>query len=1360
MKGVVEKLETGTSGEKSPSDVCKALSDFQAKISHMLCMDVKRPILAEQFRKIWEILFRCSASQSSTVRVATYSTTSIFLLKLVPFVPELLRDTFGDATMAHAAEHSSSVLVVAVFSFLSHFVSPVRLDKFLEKTQIFHQFVCQESVTSQHLSNIVNNLGNLSIEWFQGLLLALFEANKAQESRVVIKAIATVVKRNPAVLMGCLLERQCPLSLAAYLLQTVEIDQQKVDLSILAFQAFDVLKDPKENKPISVVDDAFMVLSHVESQKVRVKYLEGIRFEIELEGYGKVEFSDEKAMQRPGFYSLPLPHQFLVPKREDSYAVIGAKLNTLGRGIRNKNAIMDVEEEIAIFDQIASYGYDDCTPAVLQSLSLCVNCLIQNSKSSRLSNILRRVLFCEPKSWFHASDILAVIREIDPKLISAVFGRSGFRELLQIVLKFCLNQNDDLSRSSFQVISNMTTEETFCEVTQCVADDTDFFDSFSLQKHLLILAGLIKANFRYNRRHLRSFTDTILEVFPYHSEDISVLGSIYQFLAYVDISAYSLTKLEDVFTTAVAVLSATMVSLGGAKKGTSVAENVQQKYTEIVKKYLKNKTVEVVSSESYAYRSHFACIYSATTFLLNLPIGFVPPKFALAVCTHMFRYFPLECTQFFYSRYECYDVKHHTNFFNFVMQNLDAVDDPHVYADWCRIALLTKMKKNAVLVEAARYFLGHTDGVKTGDLVVFGWFLDMMHESVDPVCAMLKSTTPERQIEFARICQAAAGIKFSAPVASLISEIASYFILTKSEYMANFDRLIESQRTELIQAILDTDRPDVSKLPESAVKYSEEHLFGWDLVKFNTIIGKEVDVERRAFNPLFTHSVSDLSLQEKLRYYADTESKDGVTETLRMASIANEKLDFSGMKFSPLTLPSVISYLMKHNQAQISDVVADLTPDDFRTQFRDAATVAFGFHLEKFKDYFTNTEHITKHDIQCLTIAVQKLLDDKQCDKIFDILRSLLNRKCKSEKRVSVLFCAIACSIEKFHGIDPTLCEEILTFMVLHQETLPVKQTWMLLFVLSKYSDIIRSKLPFVDTLPPILAMRKVMVHYRPAAPDNLEDLVKSERPSELCCTLQVMTEMAKEGKLYSKNLKSCITTAFDVARVLHDNFAVMEDFGIFVRSVIVNPELPRLQKIVYERYFRDILVRIREAAFLSLSVSLPDAVRVLDVKSDTYKRLGKFCGTIILQKTSFAVFRLFCRTVAGRLNRMTEHHEDQLTKALLKFLEVNHPFDSHHIEKYMREWTFLMDRWLPPVSRLSILSRQFVLGTSRFFPVFVSIAHCARTIIENSPDDKAIVDLALTSAAQEISDENHKKALEKLISGAPIREAIELALK
>ena len=1364
MKKIVEKLEAGTSNEKSsPSDLCKALCDFQTDVSPVLCIGVKEDLLSGLFRKIWEILFKCSASQSSTVRMTTYSTTSMFLLKLGPFAPLLLRSTFGDATMAHAVEHSSSVLVIAVFSFLSHFVAPVQLETFLEKTQIFHQFVCQESITSEHLPNIVNNLGNLSIEWFQGLLLALLGANKAQESRMVIKAIGSVVKRNPEVLMNCLLEQECPLSLASYILQSVPIDQTKVDLSQFAFSAFDALRQPAESRSISSVDDAFMVMSRIETQTVKVRHIEGYKFEIELEGYGKVEFEDEKAMQRPGFYSLPLPHQFLIPKEDDSCAVIGAKLNTLGRQIRDKNVVMNVEEEIQIFDKIASYGYDDRTSGVLQSLALCVNSLIANAKSSRLSNILRRVLFVEPKSWFHASDMLAVIREIDPKLIPVVFGRSGFNEILQTVLKFCLNPNEDLSRSSFQVISKLTTEATFREVTQFVADNTDFFDAFSLQKHLLILAGLITANFNYDRSHLRSFTDTILEVFPYHADDIYVLGSIYQFLTYVDISKYSLMKLQDVFTSAAAILSAALVFLEGAKKMTSVPEPVQRKYTDMVKKYLKTKTVEVVTTECYAYRIHFACIYSATTFLLTLPVGLVNANFALAVCMHMFRYFPLECTRFFYSRYKYYEPKPRKGCFDFVTRNLDAVDDPHIYADWCRIALLMGVKREDVLIASARYFLEHTDGVKTGDLVVFAWFLDTMHQPVEPICEMLKKITPEIQIEFARICSAAGdGIKFSPAVQDMVAQISSRFVLAKESYMNNFDKLIESQKLELIDAILDVEKMDFTRVPESAVKYAQERLSGWDLIKFQSKMGQAPKVEPRSFNPLFAHSVSELNLQDRLRYYADIESKDGVTETLRMASISNVKLDFTGMRFSPLTLPSVISYLMKHNQAEISDVVADITPQDFHTPFRDAAIVAFGFHLDKFRDYFTNTDHTTKQDIQCLTMAIQKLLDDSQCESIFDILLFLLKQPAKSDKRVRVLFCAISSAIEKFHGVDPTFAEEIFSFMVLHKDILPEKETWMILFILSKYSDIIRSKVPFIESFPKLLFMERVRVHYRYKAPEGLEELLRTERPSELCCVLQVMNEMAKEGKTYMKNLKACLPAAFEVTRTCHDNFAIMESFGIFIRSILVNPQLAgsRLHRIICEKYFSDILVRIREAAFLSLAVSLPDIMQILDRNSETYKKLGTFCGTIILQKTSFAVFRLYCLSVAGRLNRMTEHHEDQLTKAILKFLEVNKPFDSHHIEKYMHEWTDLMQRWLPPLTRISILCRQFLTGTSRFFPVFVSIAKCAKSIAANNPDDVAIVNLAIQSAAQEESDPNHRDALQKLLDGAPIRDAIELALK
>lgn len=585
MEIIVVHLIEGTTPDKPPNEISTCLSNFRREMNVTQLTDAIQKSKENNkgkhkddsneidgyMRSIWTTLLHCATHSSSSVRVAAYTATWSFLMKTMPTYPKLMRNSFCDIVNHFSGESNGSILLIASFAFISHFISPNKMDDFLDRTPLFHHFVANESICSEHLGNIISNLSpNLSDEWYKNLLLAFIKLwkvtySQSSPSRHVLKAIGALIKKNQKLLLPEILvtdEKNVfpgQLSLISYILSSSisslsisesvsnSIDENFINLDNLnlkktAISAFDSLKS-KQSRSMTEIDDCLSILSlRSKSFKVTVT-LENDdekeqKFLITLEDHGSFIFDDQKSLQRPVFYLLPLPKQILLPRLEnESPSIIGTKLKTIAMMISDSSIIQDVEEEIEIIDKLCSTDeYNETVSHCLQCLSLCINSLILNTKSHTLSRLLKKLLFAKTVSWFHAFNILSVIKAIRIDLIPIVLGPSGFREIIKTVVTFSMNMNQDFSRSSFDTIVKLTSDETFYEVTNIVAKDLDFFNSFSLQKHLLILSGLISLHPNQDRSHLQWVFDSVIESIHLHIFDIDASAAIFRFFSFFRIS--------------------------------------------------------------------------------------------------------------------------------------------------------------------------------------------------------------------------------------------------------------------------------------------------------------------------------------------------------------------------------------------------------------------------------------------------------------------------------------------------------------------------------------------------------------------------------------------------------------------------------------------------------------------------------------------------------------------------------------------------------------------------------------------------------------------------------------------------------
>ncbi|OHT13931.1 hypothetical protein TRFO_15829 [Tritrichomonas foetus] len=1408
MKAIVRRLVEGTSPDKSPHDITASLSLFQQEINIHKLYSAEEDQIDLLLKTIWTQLLTCSASQNVSVRVAAYTATSNFLLKLMPYYPLKMRTTFSDVAIQFSGESQNSLLLIASFAFISHFISPANVDDFLSATPIFHHFITNECISSDHLSNIIHNLdSHLSNDWFKNLLLAFINLNNHNPSRHITKAVSALIQKNPDVLMKEILIYDnnwspAQLSLISYVMTSVNFDLDTLDLLKTEVAAFECLK--KEGSSMTEIDDALAILSlKSKSFKINVKKVEE-GFEIDLENYGKIIFNDEKAMKRASFYMLPLPKEYLIPKENDSPTIIGTKFKTIGNLIKDFNQIIDVETEIDLFDSYCTSEYNDTVSSCLQCLAICVNTLIMNCKTHKLSRLLRRVLFNKTTSWFHAFDILRVIRSIKPEFIPLVFGESGFKSVIQLVTGFCMHMNDDLSRCSFDTITELTSKETFREVTEYVSQNIDFFNAFSIQKNLLILGRLISKHYKEDRSHLFWLFNAVLESIDYHLYDVDVMTSIFHFFSFFNLSTIPINIITPLMKIATAIYSSTI--LVWAKNETYVPrdDEIKGKYFEIIRKHLSKKRIEIIQANSYDYRLHFVHLYSVMNFLLSLPLSLFLTSNTVNLFKYCFKLFPLECSRYLVQRIQSFNENDRLQIINDSYIYLEAVSDVTVHAIWCQILLQLNYKNTKsklvsnifkLMIKEASYFAEkYENKMSMKCLVSFAVFLGMtnsMHKNSSLLTTLIKKQNDETQFEF---IQAITDFPdFSGKYKNLLMEIGDRYFIPSGlmQGIINFNCLIESQKKRLIEEILNMKNKFECKIPGNLISYANEHLYGWKLYEFNIKTNyfndssnTQNDIEPRAFNRICPQLYEE-DLIKKLQIYADTDSLIGIKTTLCLIHSKNTKVDLSNVTFPLSTIPSVARFVKKYSylmgrKNSSENFMENENDNDAQIVYMiehklemEMPLIKYFFHPEmKFE-----VQKITKESIARISSFMQEfhtsieglsdvIIDNIKKTKSITRIKALLmlasvhlsmTKNLNHSDFVDQLFALLK---EKATTIIPT--KELLTFsLVVHQH---------LLINLEKHLDFIESV-----CLMFVLMECKVLRRESLTFDEYLNDLLKQNHPSFILQGIRILryliaNEDVNAFKAYLENYISYFHQ--------FTNIYPIPNYSSYLYVDIVENKFYSTNGIrnkISENLFKSILVPMAKAAFVPLGKVMISLVRTEDEASEFLAKLVKECEILIEDQTNLEIFQLYVDILEVRLTRVIDVEVrqrivknciDKLVNGILK------NFDSYNYSKYLESCISLIRNNLPIDDVTGFFIKAFLSSNTsngkdlpidpnplqkRFFPFFVVIAKILKMMAfykddtNNNSVEKSI------KIVKSFLDEKQTQAIDIILSGTMNAKILEL---
>ena len=141
MIDLLEHFNKELQETEEPNQISRVIYKFQTKLKPFLFSKLDDESIVNNFDCVWRIFFQCTANKSVSVRNATYSAVSYFLTSFIIFYPKQLINSFIKIVNEPKLESSDlSLLLISLFAFITNFICPLKLQKFLDLTPIFHHF--------------------------------------------------------------------------------------------------------------------------------------------------------------------------------------------------------------------------------------------------------------------------------------------------------------------------------------------------------------------------------------------------------------------------------------------------------------------------------------------------------------------------------------------------------------------------------------------------------------------------------------------------------------------------------------------------------------------------------------------------------------------------------------------------------------------------------------------------------------------------------------------------------------------------------------------------------------------------------------------------------------------------------------------------------------------------------------------------------------------------------------------------------------------------------------------------------------------------------------------------------------------
>ncbi|OHT04979.1 hypothetical protein TRFO_27427 [Tritrichomonas foetus] len=1413
---------TALNPSTSNNDVNKILYNFQHQVNAFVFTRYKIVDVPEIFRNIWKLLLTTAGNQSSTTRLASYRATGAFLTRVTPYYPAIIHESFSDVTMLVTIDVKSSAIIASSFAFISTYIAAPSLPKFLNSTPVFHHFSSNDPAFSEHLAVIISNLGHLGTEWLKNLLHFFLERIEESQSRYLIRAVSAIIGHDPKLYIQLILEwmenkSKNFINLFSFLIAGHQKEIVDIDLFPVAKSSALLIGEGKAN--FTDTDSAFQILStHSNYFNVNVHDNNDGTINIavhqtkpsnrhcpntdtpnnngdESNEVVEIKFEISKVLQRPSFYMMKLPMDYLRPKEDDSVLVLGAKFKSLAA-----YSEFNTTDVFNIYEPYFLQNYNETVSTVIQGTALCINRFLTEIPPERLAGPLRKVLFAKTVSWYHSFDILRVIKEVNPRLFISKLGRNFFVELLKCLIDFCFCENDSLSSQSITVLTNLTTKANFDIVIQTVVEKSEFFDPLLLRRAVLTVCSIIQKvfdNFRnfydiqasftplkaskseqnnsaisnvwsqsnlcgflnvvnedkndtlLNSSMLKMFAENLVEAAPIYMENLTVISEILKFFS---IYYYEKEKLNDIINAALCIAMASVEVISGQEVKYPFTVTDFQFYRAIVEQDIFNRNSDIITEANNDYkaiitplRNALMCVFKYTS---------VDDGIFISNISHQL--FPVECSRYYYQKWNSVSDSQRDKILKNIHNFLSFVSDERVHIEWCKICLKVEdvdideryKKVLDFLKDMAIYYLNNTVG-----------------------------TDPQIAAAYIRYL---INIKYEGNMEIIL------------KYLKNIQNI--SHYEEFMQKVIES-YSDVLEIPE-LLEFFEP---------YKSILLTNPEVNQEPIESILDEIPENLTNEDIQILFESIIRHNDINllqQVIRISEDRSVLLKTKGIIFSHEAIPFIVAYKAKHfnelseeerndfydnpnlaKTERIETVSENESKNEVKNRYlfeamRNVRTVWGPLYIETIKsnpngllDYLNHLEKVKKSEILNLCSIIGKVDFDKML--LYNLTTKLsLTAKSIGRYRVTLLLFCVVISQMGTGTVPKDFLPKFIKFIDEDFERLPCESLCHLLLLFAQkvpleYDTIVFIKKCFIlcsngspsyGYLHQILIgmstnLRLVGRNYLVQLPEVLFPCLKNKMPSRYCVGLRLFEQIALSipPGPSSQILPKAIEKILDLYLSFSNLQPVMEQYYRSLMGFMLKTGIPQQHAILFHALPNSTMVEPNAATFNASCAFLPVVMRIITPNDENFRNIYSYCESLFNYPSAFPYAMRCLYEWVKRIDE--DEQETLLMNSLLTWLKTNETCGrSYKEQKQVGEWISTYTKFMSPGKAISVLGFQLMKSVS-FGSMYSNVLNL---FIKNRCDEE--LNMFFDGIADIPQWECHRMALKLVKSCDKYQEMLQLS--
>ena len=1317
-------LSQAQASDAHSSDIQNVLLQIQKSVNFALFRNLPLEQIESVLGEIWKFLLFSAAHSASSIRLASYRATGIFLLRITPYFPQQVQRTFSKVSEGSTVDLKSSAVIAASFAFISRTVALPYLERFLDTTPVYHDFAISDPIFSEHLGAIISNIGNVGLDWFRTLLHSFLALVATSTDRYLLHSIVAIVKHHPVELVSDILQfvkeqanMKAYLALVSFVLTSMKrVRFDDFDLYDVARESVDVLEKAEEAN-LTDIDSAMQILSiQSKSFSLEIEGVDDDNLVLVLSGKGdkkQVAFNIKQYRNRTAFFLLQLPLRYAQPDIEkDGALTLTAKLLCMASVV-----VKHPELAPTLFQVVETNmqkEYCDIVSACMQAMSKCLFVLLEQCDRKKVVSIVYKAIFTQPVSWFHAADILRILDAIPVDEHEAFFGQGADIEIIDLWIRLCLSQNELVGKKAEKALVAAVRESSFEIVTTRICLHLDTYDRTSLMRLLRLLTLVLEKYPDQSKEHIKPTMWVVIELCELYQDDIQVLEVSFEFLSHFEIDSIK-ESLKACMSVMFAVMSAEIHLLSGELLGDP---GHFQTCHEAVETAWQAMNLDIISDAVLSYESCMRPLLAALKLFSSITPRASDDASVLRFCRTTVCIFP-HITVAILDKYSAkLNPKASACLFGDAMKRLEYIQDYSVAASLCKLVILNEKKygvmieRNKTLIDIARF------AVKTGTCVTdvqrtifqaFLWVLkdgeaqnyehdieqEVLENCVDLYSTMFKKDAPESKSE---VHMAPPQPKFE-------------FSIIDEKTLATFDSHNESLiKTQLTQ---------------------------------------------------FTYEFSPDVLQTLFDQFCSVSDICGLDAVFKYAAEKHIIL-----KIDPATVPmDAVDSLLRYQNAVESPGALELALKFSGDSSQRIAITAISFCSGQYLQRLSDADKIRKRDLGTLTRAMGSAKFDSL--QIYAFFMKHFNNSV-SKNKLSYLLVLLDCFLESGGELSQESLDRILAVIQERFDELPAMRLARCIkafiplapqkqasSILDKYMNMFQPVSPMIQILHFAASTTKDRVAvFEREVPTKAEELMKRRIPSYFfsgvrLCKYGLQQLPDKRVQSLTKHCLNLILQTWPSFMCLH---GIADEIGASLNSILKNPLLKKFHSHVLQNAPK-LIPDPYQASFLGVSEclielssqSLVDEQVVARIRHLVTNPMCTLLMTVFVQIVDIAAQKLGESEARSYVMKTAERWIDRNLKK----------FDCYSTADIVHLWLTIIHKYHPIENMLPLLTERIFANSNRFFPSVVGIA---RFVSDLNPTEAETVKQHLKESAETCECHAHKLATQLIFAKPTARVALRLA--